>query len=137
MGLFDKLHSGGEPSFNKQEAFAAIMLGVVAADGNISDEEMQDMVARITRMRLFAEASSAQLTAIIERIFGVLRKAGAEELTRRAAPILSSELRETAFAVAVDMVFADGAVQRASKHRSRDFKESWASQINLLAKLST
>ncbi len=42
MGMFDKIlggRSGENATYSKQEAFAAIMLATVAADGNISDEE--------------------------------------------------------------------------------------------------
>jgi hypothetical protein len=41
MGLFDKFGGGrADAPFTRQEAFAGIMLSVVAADGHISDEEV-------------------------------------------------------------------------------------------------
>ena len=116
MGLFDKLTGGSSDApFNKQEGFAAIMLAVVAADGDISDEEIQDFNARASRMRLFASQSGAEFSQMIDRLFRILRKSGPQELAARGSQALSSELRETAFAVAVDMIFADGTVEDDEK----------------------
>ena len=56
MGLFDKVLGGRSSesnAFSKQEAFAAIMLATVAADGHISDEEVDGFYAVINRMKLF------------------------------------------------------------------------------------
>lgn len=116
MGLFDKLSGGpDEGPLNKQEAFAAVMLAVSAADGNVSDEEVEDVVGRFTRMRLFSDMGTSQLTAMTGRLFRLLKKGGSEELIRRGAPVLPHDLRETAFAVAVDMAFSDGSVEEEEK----------------------
>lgn len=116
MGLFDKLTGGGSDApFNKQEGFAAIMLAVVAADGDISDEEIQDFNARANRMRLFADQTGSQFGQMIDRLFRILKKSGPQELAARGTAALTPELRETAFAVAVDMIFADGTVEDEEK----------------------
>ncbi len=117
MGLFDKLTGGGSDApFNKQEGFAAIMLAVVAADGEISEEEIEDYVSRLSRMRLFADMSSSETSRMIDKLFKVKSKGGPDALVGRGVPALTPELKETAFAVAVDMIFADGSVEDAEKH---------------------
>lgn len=116
MGLFDKFTGGGDDAaFTKEEGFAAIMLAVVAADGNVSDEEVQDFNARANRMKLFAPQSGAEFRQMIDKLFRILRKSGPKELTKRGASALPKELQETVFAVAVDMIFADGSVQDEEK----------------------
>lgn len=117
MGLFDRLTAGesADAPFNRQEGFAAIMLAVVAADGDISDEEVQDFVTRVSRMKLFGGQPSADFNQMVEKLFRVLRKSGPLELIKRGAPALIPELRETAFAVTVDMIFADGVVEDDEK----------------------
>lgn len=111
MGLFDKITGGGVSApFNRQESFAGILLSVVAADGHISDEEAQDFNARANRMKLFAEQTGAQFSQMIDRLFQILRKEGPTALMERSAKALPQDLRETAFVVATDLVFADGTV---------------------------
>ncbi len=111
MGLFDKFTGGGASApFNKQEAFAGILLSVVAADGHISDEEAQDFNARANRMKLFSEQTGAQFSQMIDRLSQILRKEGPSALMNRSAQALPQDLRATAFVVATDLVFADGTV---------------------------
>lgn len=114
MGLFDKV-LGGRSSENdplsKQEAFAAIMLATVAADGDISDEEVDGFNAVINRMKLFQMQSGAEHKKMIDKLMGLLNRHDASFLLQKGAEFLPSELRETAFAVAGDFVFADGSVE--------------------------
>ena len=117
MGLFDKLGAGAsdDAPFTKQEGFAAIMLAVVAADGHVSDEEVEDFVARSNRMKLLATQSGGEFRQMVDKLFRVLNQKGPSELIKRGAQALPSELRETAFAVSVDMIFADGNVDESEK----------------------
>lgn len=112
MGLFDKITGGGSAApFTPPEAFAAIMLAVVAADGDISDEERDDFVARANRMKLFRDIPGGAFSDIIDKLFRILRKEGSTELATRGAAALPPTLKATAFAVATDMIFADGTVE--------------------------
>jgi uncharacterized tellurite resistance protein B-like protein len=61
-------------------------------------------------MRLFAEQTGAQFSQMIDRLFHILKKEGPTALMRRSAQALPPDLRATAFAISVDMVFADGTV---------------------------
>lgn len=118
MGLFDKF-LGGQSSesvrFNAQEAFASLVLAVVAADGNISDDEVRAANAVFNRMRLFAPQSADQFAAMLDRLMGYLQKHGATWLLAKATEALPTELRDTAFATVVDLVFADGFVEPAER----------------------
>lgn len=114
MGMFDKIlggRSSENADFSKQEAFAAIMLATVAADGNISDEEVDGFNAVINRMKLFQAQTAAEHKAMIDRLLGALNRNGATSLLEKGAEFIPAELRETAFAVAGDFVFADGSVE--------------------------
>lgn len=118
MGLFDKL-VGGQSSQNvtlsPQEAFAGIMLVTVAADGHISDDEAQSFVTISNRMRLFQGQSADNFNVMIDRLQGLLRKHGAQFLLDKATESLPRELKETAFAVIADLIFADGSVEDEEK----------------------
>lgn len=112
MGLFDKFIGGGSSAtFTPPEAFAAVMLAVVAADGHVSDEETSDFVARVNRMKLFRSIQGSAFNDMIDKLFRVLRKDGPNELATRGAAALPATLKPTAFAVATDMIFSDGSVE--------------------------
>lgn len=116
MGLFDRLTGGASDApLNKQEAFAAIMLAIIAADGDISDEEVEDFGARVNRMQLFNNMSGRQFPDMINKLFRILKKSGVSELINKAVPALTPDLRETVFVVAVDMIFSDGIVENEEK----------------------
>lgn len=116
MGLWDKVTTGGaEAPLSKQEAMVAVMLAISAADGNISDEEIEDLITRLRRLRLFSGLTDDQLIAATNRPFDLLRKGGPDELIRSACPALPQQLRESAFAIAVDLAFSDGSVADEEK----------------------
>lgn len=64
MGLFGKITGGGSAApFTPPEAFAAVMLAVAAADGDISDEERDDFVARANRINRTSHARRSRASA--------------------------------------------------------------------------
>ena len=116
MALWDKLTaSGADAPLTKQESMVAVMLAIAAADGHISDEEIEDLIARLRRLRLFSGLTDDQLIAATNRPFDLLRKGGPDELIRAASPSLPQQLRESAFAIAVDLAFSDGSVADEEK----------------------
>lgn len=137
MGLFDKFtgRSSSDAPLDKAEGFAAIMLAVVAADGDISDEEAEDFTARAARMRLFADMSGSPFHKMIEKLCRILKRETPEDLIKRAVPALTPELRETAFVVAVDMVFADGSVEDEEKELVEKLQAELGISDDLAAKI--
>ncbi len=138
MGLFDKVLGGQGTEnrpLNKQEAFASILLVTVAADGHISDEEAQAFNTVINRMQLYHDVNGEQFSHMMDRLIGMLKKYGQDDLLRRAYKGLTPELRLTAFAVCTDLVFADGTVEDEEKEtleklqRNLEISEEQALQI--------
>ena len=124
MGLFDRIISGSSTSsLSRPEAFAGVMLATVAADGHISDEEIAGFNGVISRMKIFQAQSASQHGAMIDKLFGILKRSNAEQLLSKAAEVLSPELREAAFAVSADLIFADGSVEEEEK-RLLEFLQS-------------
>ncbi len=109
MGLFDSFRQETFPTMNPQQAIMTIVLGAVAADGEVSDDEIRRIQGMCALSPLFASNS-------VEEDLGIMRFAGraltqhGEEAVSKAIEVLSPELRETAFAFACDMVLADGVL---------------------------
>lgn len=118
MGLFDKI-LGGQSSENttltKQEAVASVILVTIAADGNISDEEKEGFVAISNRMKILRDQSANEFNQMIRKLQSYLQKHGSKWLLEKAVVALPRELRDTVFALAADLVFADGSIEDEEK----------------------
>lgn len=117
MGLFDSVFGGLESSktFSREEAYAGILVGATACDGHIADEEVQGLFTVLARMKLYQKFTEKHWSTMMNRLLGVLKRDGVEELVQRSSQALPAELRQTAFANACDMVLADGVVEQAEK----------------------
>jgi hypothetical protein len=99
-----------EPTITPAEALASIALVAIAADGYLDDREGQDMTMLLSRMALFSNYSSGALNNLFDMLLGRLKQEGPGVLVDQAKDALSPELRETAFAVATDLVLSDRTV---------------------------
>jgi tellurite resistance protein len=114
MGLFDGIfkeeQSDPPIDLKPEEAFAAVALVAIAADGYLSDQEGRDMTNMLARMRLFQNYSSDVMRRMFDKLLSLLKLKGPSTLIDQAKLRLPVELRETAFAIATDLVLSDGTV---------------------------
>ena len=118
MGLLDKVFNtqpGETDKLNAAEAFAAIALAAVASDGYLSDEEAHSMPIILSRMKLFQSYSDDMMRKLFDKLLHKFRKEGVAALFHAAKGSLPDSLRQTAFAVATDLVLADGVVTDEEK----------------------
>jgi uncharacterized tellurite resistance protein B-like protein len=123
MGLFDKIKGSRrqtETTLGPAEAFAAIALVAVAADGYMTDSESQAIGTSLGRMQLFRSYPDDVMRRMIERLLGILQREGVDVLYNAAMAALPDDLRETAFAVATDIVLADGEVTEEEENLLND-----------------
>jgi hypothetical protein len=92
------------------EAFAAVTLSAIAVDGYLADEEIDGLITALTRMHLFKSYSGEVMRRMLHKLFGILRREGLTTLFNSAKSSLPDELQEPAFAVATDLILADGVV---------------------------
>jgi uncharacterized tellurite resistance protein B-like protein len=113
MSLFDKLSNAREQmqtTLGPAEAFAAIGLIALAADGYSAEVEEQALRTALARMQLFRSYPGDVLEKMIDRLLSILQRQGADTLLAAALASLPHELNETVFAVMADIVLADGEV---------------------------
>ena len=111
MGLFDKMFGGEsqvQEALSQPEAIAAIALAATASDGNLSDEQARGILSLLSGMKLFRYYSSDEINRMFEKLLNILRWEGINALFHSAKESLPYDLRETAFAIATDLVLADG-----------------------------
>jgi uncharacterized tellurite resistance protein B-like protein len=114
MGLFDEFRQAGnlqqQVTLGPAEAFAAIMLLAIAADGHLSNDEINLLNSTLGRMKLFRSYSWDVMRRMFDNLCGTLRNEGAQVLFGAAMATLPHDLYETVFAVATDLILADGQV---------------------------
>jgi len=113
MGLFDNIsqtRQHSEVTLGPAEAFAAIDLIAVAADGYINESESQAISITLSRMQLFRSYPNDVMKKMLDRLLMILQRQGVEVLFNAALATLPDELKETVFAVTTDIALADGEV---------------------------
>ncbi|WP_017318435.1 tellurite resistance TerB family protein [Mastigocladopsis repens] len=111
MGLFDKnfgLQSQVQEALSPAEAFAAMTLAATASDGYLSEGQARGISSALSRMKLFRSYSNDVMNRMFDKLLIILRRQGIDALFNLAKESLPYELREAAFAVATDLVLADG-----------------------------
>lgn len=138
MGLFDKiLGTGGSETFtlNEREAFAAILLLVMTADGYVTDEEAMGFHALVNRMKLFKDQSGNDFRAMMDRLMGLLKRRGSEKLFEKALAALPPNYYDTVFAVATDLILSDGIVEAEEKEILINLKNAFKITDDLAIKI--
>lgn len=96
-----------------QEALVCTMVLVAAADGGISDRAIGVMFGLVQTLPVFHDFSSDRLEVATEAAIGLLEEddglVHAGKLIRKA---LTSRLRETAYALACDVVAGEGSASQ-------------------------
>jgi uncharacterized tellurite resistance protein B-like protein len=107
MGIFDVLSSGNKTELkDEKEAFVAIVFGCMAADGEISNEEVGSMIGVFSTKQMFNGVNVNDIFKKVAKLHNQL--GGAEKLIEAAASKITENLKLTTFANAVDLVMADG-----------------------------
>ncbi len=113
MGLFNKIsgvRKQSQVTLGPAEAFAAIALIAVASDGYLADTEAQAVSVALSRMNIFNSYPGDVMKKMIDRLWGIMERQGIDALFNAAVVALPHDLQETAFAIATDIILADGEV---------------------------
>jgi len=124
MGWFSTTKTpSSSDTFSTQEAFLGIALATSAADGEIVESEAKGMFAYLLQMRMFDGYTSRQMSDIFKKLVTVLENEGVGGLVAIVKSSLPSELRETAFACAVDIALADGVIEDSEKELLEELQQ--------------
>jgi uncharacterized tellurite resistance protein B-like protein len=137
MFLLDQIRQAPAPvhdSMDAAEAFAAIALIAVASDGDLADEELHTLINTLSRMQLF-KTDRDRVTPLIQNLLNLLKHKGIGTVFNIAKAGLPYDLRESVFAVATDLVLADGKVAEREQilldqlYRALDIHHQTATKI--------
>ncbi len=115
MGLFDRV-LGARPNqtlgVEPRESVAGVMLATIAADGHIADSEIDGFNAAVARLKIYQQMNGQDFRRMIDKLFGLLNRTNPQELLKMSAQTVPAELRDTTFAICLDLVLADGHLDR-------------------------
>ncbi len=102
-------------SLDPQEALVCTMVLVAAADGGMTDREIGVMAGQVQTLPIFQDFSTDRLSAATEAAVGLLGEdEGLSHAARLIRDSLTTRLRETAYALACEVVAADEEVGQES-----------------------
>lgn len=115
MGLFDKVLGSSTDKLTEAEGMAGIALAAIASDGMITEEEAAGLGTSLSRMKLYQGMSNRDVNKTFEKLIKVARSEGVDKLLTLSSAAITPTLKPTAFAVATDLLMADGHVDPAEK----------------------
>ncbi|MBC1240395.1 Tellurite resistance protein TerB [Nostoc linckia z18] len=127
MGLLDAVLVTGsktQPVLNSAEAFAVIVLMATAPDGYLSVEQANSITYVLSRMQLFKSYPHEMMKSLLDKILSIFQGEHFNSLFNAAKDCLSQDLRESAFAIATDLVLAEGVVAEEEKNFLNDLYQA-------------
>ncbi|BAZ42192.1 hypothetical protein NIES4101_81600 [Calothrix sp. NIES-4101] len=137
MGLFDKVIGNHtvKDALTPAEAFAAITLSAIASDGYLSDEESRGISLALSRMKMYRSYPNEVMQRMFDKLLGILRREGMNSLFDSAKDSLPYEMRESAFAVATDLILADGVVAPEEQEFLNDLYQALGLDIDVATRI--
>lgn len=93
----------------------AVLIGAMDANEHVSADEAARARNIIWCMRRFRRKSGEAVDRLIERVRERMERDGVAAVLQQAARAIPPRLRPAAFAVAVDVLLADTALERAER----------------------
>jgi uncharacterized tellurite resistance protein B-like protein len=120
MGVFEKVLQDRRPppesvALTPRQAFAAIIIAASNADGRVGPEEARRVNDIFNSTKLFRQPGAMAVEGVLDQVVELFQRHGTEAIVAQAAKALPPELRAPTFAVAVDLVLADGEATREER----------------------
>jgi tellurite resistance protein len=136
MSLFHKSQTETtELAFTDKEAVIALLYLVSSADGTIDRAEEEMVIAASNRMKLLRKQSNDDFNDAIWKTRTAIDRHGRESVLAAGIKGLPAEFGETVYALAADVVFADGTGQPQEIEFLRKVQEELAIGDELATKV--
>jgi len=136
MSLFHSTtENAGPVTLTDKESVVALLFLVVTADGNIAPEEEELVIAASNRMKLLRVLAIPEFNAIVLKVRDGIDTKGRAEVFAAALKGLPADLGETVYALAGDIVSADGTVEAAEISFLREIQEALGISDELATKV--
>lgn len=115
------------PSLSPQDALVAVMIAVSAADAQMRTVEMVAIQRMVGHMPVFAGYDADRIRQIAQVVYDLFEEEdGLDALFGLIRDALPERLNETAYALACDMVSADGRLREVELRMLEEVREELA-----------
>lgn len=115
------------PSMSPQDALIAVMIAVSAADAQMRAVEMVAIQRMVGHMPVFAGYDRDRISQIAQVVYDLFEEEdGLDALFGLIRDALPERLNETAYALACDMVSADGRLREVELRMLEEVREELA-----------
>ncbi|MEG4808355.1 tellurite resistance TerB family protein [Microcoleus sp. F8-D3] len=125
MGYFDKIFNSedkSEASLTLEESVAAVAL--VAAEANSPDTDADILESILWESEIFAEYSEDDISAMFQRLAGIVDRDGLGALFNAAWESMPDELVLDTFAITAAMFVADGEIPQKHQAFLQEFQQA-------------
>lgn len=112
MGLFSGVLSGSKSFPNTEpEAVLGLLMSVVAADGDISEDEANSFMYLANKTKSLGPMPASTFWEHVETCKAILRREGPQSLMEKCTAKVSPEKRAPLFVNCCDLIMRDGRVE--------------------------
>lgn len=97
------------------EAAAAILVAAVSADGTLAPAEGARLDGMLSSMHLYRQVPREHVQHLVDQAIALVAQRGTEAVLAASTAAIPEELRASIFALAVELVFVDGAIAKREK----------------------
>ncbi|MBI2965395.1 MAG: tellurite resistance TerB family protein [Chloroflexi bacterium] len=112
MTIFDRVlkrdRDDGPIVLSTPEAYAAIAVAAIAADGNVTDDEANRTALNLATVAVFRTYELKEMGDVLNRVALLIQRRGPSTVLKAAKDTLSKAQAESAFFLAADLTLADG-----------------------------
>ena len=113
MTIFDRVlkrdRDNGQIVLSTPEAYAAVAVAAIAADGNVTDDEANRTALNLATVAVFRRYELREMGDVLNRVALLIQRRGPAAVLKAAKETLSSAQAESAFFLAADLTLADGS----------------------------
>jgi tellurite resistance protein len=134
MSLFHKAEENSAP-FSEKESVVALLFLTVTADGTIAPCEEELVIAASNRMKLLKDLAIPEFNSAVQKVRDAIDAKGRPEAFAAGVRGIPADLKETVYALAADIVFADGVGQAEELSFLREMQEALGVPDDLATKV--
>jgi tellurite resistance protein len=113
--IFDRVlkreHGDGPIRLSTPEAFAAVAVAAIAADGNVSDDEANRTALNLATVSAFRGFELREMGDVLNRVAVLIQLRGPAYVLSAVKRTLTAAQAEGAFFLAADLTLADGTFE--------------------------
>jgi hypothetical protein len=136
MSLFHKTEENAGPvTLTDKESAVALLFLAVTCDGSIAPEEEEIVITASNRMKLLRDLGIPEFNAVVQKVRDAIDAEGREAVFNAGVKGLPVELGETVYALAGDIVFAEGIAKPGETDFLRQIQEALSVPDDLATKI--